>query len=134
MKIVHKYMAISAGVSFIPVPVLDVTALATIHMALIKELSDHYDVEFSQHTARNIVIAIGASLVPGSVFSIVTSKAMKFVAFATKVISAFGLSALSVAVTYAIGRMFVRHFEQGGTLLDFDLEKLHKFASELLPH
>jgi hypothetical protein len=33
-------------------------------------------------------------------------------------------------VTYAIGRVFVQHYEMGGTLLDFDPDKTKAFFAE----
>ena len=38
--------------------------------------------------------------------------------------------AFSGAVTYAIGKVFVQHFEMGGTLLDFNPEKVKKYFRE----
>jgi len=39
---------------------------------------------------------------------------------------------LGGATSYAIGSMFVQHFESGGTLLDFDPKKMREyFASKL---
>jgi hypothetical protein len=42
--------------------------------------------------------------------------------------SAFAASAL----TYAIGRVFIHHFELGGTLLNFDADKLRSYFREQL--
>src|SRR4051794_27692833 len=49
-----SHVLISAGAGLITVPVLDVSGLAGVHVALIKTLSDYYGVQFSDHTARNI--------------------------------------------------------------------------------
>jgi hypothetical protein len=35
--------------------------------------------------------------------------------------------AISGGMTYAIGKVFVQHFESGGTLLDFQPEKMRKY-------
>jgi uncharacterized protein (DUF697 family) len=35
--------------------------------------------------------------------------------------------AISGAVTYALGKVFVKHFEEGGTLLDLNVEKMREF-------
>jgi hypothetical protein len=41
------------------------------------------------------------------------------------------MSVLGGAATYAIGKVFVQHFESGGTFLDFDPEAVREhFAAE----
>jgi hypothetical protein len=41
MKIVYRYMAMSAGAALIPLPGVDTAILAGVHVALIKELVVH---------------------------------------------------------------------------------------------
>src|SRR5215471_8429036 len=72
MKIVYRYMAVSAGAALIPVPGVDTAILAGVHVALIKQLCDHYSVDFSEHTARNVLIAVAGSIVPGTIGSVVS--------------------------------------------------------------
>ena len=130
MKIVYRFMWISAGAALIPIPVMDVTVLAGVHVALIKEISEHYGVEFSQNAARNILIAILASLIPGSAGSIMGRKVLRMLPLATYFLGVLSMSAFSAAVSYGLGRVFIRHFESGGTLFDFDVEHLHRLFKE----
>jgi hypothetical protein len=37
------------------------------------------------------------------------------------------VAALSFATTYAVGNLFIQHFESGGTLLDFDPAKTREY-------
>jgi uncharacterized protein (DUF697 family) len=125
MKIVRRYVVISAGAGLINVPILDVSALAGVHIALIKEITEYYSHEFSEHTAKSVLIAIGASLIPGSLGSILGRRLLHALPFITPGIGFAGMSACSALVSYGLGTMFIRHFEAGGTLLDFDVEHLH---------
>lgn len=129
MVIVHRYVAISAMAGLITVPVVDVAALGGVHVALIKELTEYYGAEFSEHTARNIVIAIAASLIPGSIGSALGRKALRALPFITHGAGLLTMSAFSAVVSYGLGLAFIRHFEGGGTLDSFDPERLHKFFS-----
>ena len=126
MKIVHRYVVISAGAGLITVPVVDVSVLAGVHVALIRELSEFYGHEFSEHAARNILIAIGASLVPGSIGSFVGRKVLHALPFVTPVFGLATMAGFSAFVSYSLGRIFVEHFEAGGTLGNFDVEHLHQ--------
>jgi uncharacterized protein (DUF697 family) len=125
MRIVHRYMAVSAGAAFIPVAGADVVTLAGIHVALIKQLCDHYEVPFTNHTARNVLIAVTISIVPGTLGSIVGRRILSLL---PAIGAGFGwmlMSAGSAAFSYVIGRLFIEHFEAGGTLDSFDASRLH---------
>ncbi len=125
MKIVHRYVATSAAAGLISVPVLDVAALGGVHISLIKRLTEYYGAEFSEHTARNIVIAITASLVPGVIGSVLTNKAMRVLPYVSHVVGIVTMSAFSGAVSYGLGLVFIKHFEGGGTLDSFNIDHLH---------
>jgi uncharacterized protein (DUF697 family) len=126
MKIVHRYVLISAGAGLITIPGLDVSALAGVHIALIREVSEYYGHEFSDHAARNIVIAIGASLVPGSIGSFLGRRLLRALPFVTPILGLATMAGTSAFVSYSLGRIFVEHFEAGGTLHNFDVEHLHQ--------
>jgi uncharacterized protein (DUF697 family) len=125
MKIVYRYMAVSAGAALIPVPGVDTAVLAVVHVALIKQLCDHYDVSFSEHTARNILIAVVGGIVPGTIGSVVGRKFLRAIPTGARVFGWALMSASSAAFSYGIGRLFIHHFESGGTLLSFDASRLH---------
>jgi len=133
MPIVYRYMALSAGAALVPVPGVDTAILAGVHVALIKRLCDHYAVSFSEHTARNLLIAIVGSVVPGTLGSIASRKVLRMLPSAARVFGWAAMSASSAAFSYGIGRLFIRHFESGGTLLSFDTRGLHKLVSHQPP-
>jgi uncharacterized protein (DUF697 family) len=126
MAIVHRFVLISAGAGLITVPVVDVSVLAVVHVALIKELSQYYGIEFSEHAARNILIGIGASLVPGSIGSALGRRVLAAVPFVTPVLALASMAGFSAFVSYSLGRIFTEHFEAGGTLSTFDVARLHE--------
>jgi len=128
MKIVHQYVLFSAAAGLVTVPVLDVAALGALHVALIKEITEYFGAEFSEHAARNIVIAIAAGLVPGSIGSVIGRKVLRALPFMTHGLGLATMSAFSAAVSYALGILFIRDFEAGGTLESFNVEDLHRLV------
>lgn len=123
LHIVNQYAVASAGAGLIPIPGVDVTVLAGIHLALIKKLCEHYGESFADHAARNIVIAVGVSLVPGTIGSAVSRPILGSL---PRLLGPLVMSASSAAVSYALGRVIMAHFEGGGTLASFDVKDLHK--------
>lgn len=124
MRIVHRYMAVSAGAAFIPIVGADVVTLAGIHVALVKQLCEHYQIDFTDHTARNVLIALGVSVIPGTVGSMLSRRLLRVLPATGTVFGWMLMSAGSAAFSYAIGRLFIEHFEAGGTLDSFDTTRL----------
>lgn len=125
MQIVYRYMALSAGAALIPLAGADTLVLAGVHVALIKQLCDHYEVDFSEHTARNVLIAVAASILPGTLGSILGRRILRLLPWTSAFLGWTLMSAGSAAFSYGIGKLFIRHFETGGTLLSFDVRRMH---------
>ena len=124
VRIVKKYAAVSAGIGLIPAPFVEMAGLTGLHLALIRSLAQHYQLEFSSDTARGIVVALGAAFVPGWFGGVIEQKILRTLPLGAGVIGWVGMAGLSAVVTYGLGTVLIRHFEDGGTLLDFDVEHL----------
>ena len=102
-------------------------AVGGLQLKLIRDLSGLYDVEFSKQRAK----ALTAALLGGAQTGLISSSASKYIpaigALAT-IPTALGAG----AITYAVGRVFVYHFELGGTLLDFNADRLREYFNEQL--
>lgn len=126
----NVYWAIGAGL--VPMPVADFVAMTAVQVKLLKELADHYQVSFFEDKAKKIVGALVAGTGSLAVAGMVARSLIKFVPVVGQVVGAVSVPALSGALTLAIGNLFVMHFESGGTLLDFDIEKMRAhFQKEL---
>jgi hypothetical protein len=109
---------VSAAAGVIPLPELDVTILAGIHIALINETSEHYGVAFSEHAARNIVMAVAAS--PRARDDRIGRRSPAAAR------AAFHHTGPRGADDVGVIRVVMAHFERGGTLDSFDVKNLHK--------
>lgn len=114
----------AAGLGLIPVPVVDVLALTGVQVKLLKELSELYEVKFLEDKARTIVISLFTGLGSVGIAHIVARSLFRVVPIVGQLVGAVGASALGGALTLAVGNLFVMHFESGGTLLDFDVNKM----------
>lgn len=121
-KIVRRYMIWSAGTALIPLPVVDMVAVTAIELVLLKKLSDHYKIGFSAQRGKALI----ASLIGGVHAGLFTGRFLKMVPV-IGVGAVIPIAVLAGALTYAVGKVFVHHFEAGGTLLDFDPSKLEKY-------
>ncbi|MDZ5456889.1 YcjF family protein [Azohydromonas lata] len=116
---VKNHVIAATGVSLVPVPLLDLAAIMGIQVDLMHELCKLYDVPFKEKLVRSLLTSLAGAA--GTVVAMATLTSLaKTVPMLGSVAGAAGLSATAAAVTYATGRVFIQHFEGGGSLSDFD--------------
>jgi uncharacterized protein (DUF697 family) len=124
--IVKKYMNWSFVGGLIPIPLVDLAAISGIQMKMIYDLSNLYGVQFKAHLAQSAVGSLLGAVVPGVVANTALGTGLKFIPVIGTTLGVITMPALSLASTYAVGRIFTTHFETGGTLLDFDAAKVRE--------
>lgn len=122
-KIVRNHMSVAVATGLVPVPLVDLVAISGIQLKMLHSLAALYDQKLSDNQGKAAIASLLASVVPLSLKSSLFSLC-KGVPVLGQAVGLLGLSALSGASTYAIGMVFVQHFESGGTLLDFDPQKV----------
>ncbi|HLA28315.1 MAG TPA: DUF697 domain-containing protein [Syntrophales bacterium] len=129
-RMIKNHMYGAMGVGLIPIPVVDFLALTGIQIRLLYKLADFYGVAFSKERAKSIIAVLVGSFVPvataGPIASII--KIFPIIGQAT---GALAMLITGGACTYALGHVFVQHFESGGTFLDFEPEKVKEYFAEL---
>lgn len=110
-RIVANYSRLAAAAGLIPIPGLNVVAFGGLQLKMIAELCAHYGVPFSSQLGRSIVAALIGSVAPARL----GMSAMPILGIVTG-------PGLGYTATWAIGRVFMRHFASGGSLSDFDPE------------
>jgi uncharacterized protein (DUF697 family) len=124
--IVKKYMNWSFVGGLIPIPLVDLAAVSGIQVKMLYDLAKLYDVQFKTQAAQSAVASLLGSVVPGVVTNTALGAGLKFIPIVGTTLGVITMPALSLASTYAIGRIFTTHFETGGTLLDFDAAKVRE--------
>lgn len=117
-SMVRKNAVIAAGIGIVPIPVFDFLGVSSLQLNMLRQLSNLYDVEFMKNKGKNFIGALVGGVVP-AVSSIPLAVLVKGIPVVGITIGAGAMSILSGASTFAIGHVFIRHFETGGTFLDF---------------
>jgi uncharacterized protein (DUF697 family) len=128
-SLAKNHILASMGVGLIPFPLVDMVALFGIQLDLVKKLSNEYDVPFKQEIGKSIVSSLVGGFLPASLGS-AFARLIKFIPIVGQSIGAVTLPVFSGAATYAIHKVFVQHFESGGTFLDLDPEKVKTYFAE----
>ncbi len=134
MSIVRRSSAWSAGAGLIPIPLVDIGAIAAVQVKMIRDLAKVYGVEFPDVRVRAISSSLGGSILPyllsvgssGYLFSMA-----KVIPIIGPIVAIAAMPGFASAATYAVGKVFAQHFAGGGSLLDFDAEaKKEEIAKE----
>jgi uncharacterized protein (DUF697 family) len=124
-NVIKNHMIWSMGAGFIPVPFADFFAVSAIQLDMIRQLSKLYELDFAETKGKAFVTSLTSSGLAG-----LGARAIKVIPGIGSVIGGVTLAVLSGASTYALGEVFKKHFETGGTFLDFDPSRLKKYYDE----
>lgn len=109
----------SVVASLIPIPYLDIASLGVIQANMILDLSRVYDQPVSKRAVQSVVAVLFGTLAPSGAAQYALTASAKFIPGYGSAISAVTLATFGAAATFAIGKIFVRHYENGGTFDDF---------------
>ena len=101
--------------AMIPIPIADIAAVTVIQLDLIKQLADIYSMKYDQTSGKAIVSAL-----TGATAARLGASAAKVIPGVGTIIGGGTQIVLSGASTYAVGKLFKRHFEAEGTIDTFN--------------
>lgn len=123
-------MGAGAALAAIPVPItpwLDLGALTAINLKMLYGLTEDYDIPFSKDLGKETISSLLAGVVPAG-GTIPLAKGLIKLIPGIGVWASIGSSTLlSGAATYAVGKVFIQHFEAGGTILTFNPAKVREY-------
>ncbi len=121
--VVRNHVLWSMGASYlIPLPIADVFAVSALQLDMIRQMCRVYDVDFAETQGKAIVSALTTSTMARAG----ARSLIKLIPGIGTIVGGITVSIFNGASTYALGEVFKKHFELGGTILDFDVERLKK--------
>lgn len=114
------------GAGLIPVLIADIFAVSALQLDMIRQLCKVYGVDFSETQGKAIV----TSLTSSTLARVTAGSVVKLIPGFGSLLGGVTVSAFAGASTYALGEVFKRHFQTGGTILDFDPARLRKLYKE----
>jgi uncharacterized protein (DUF697 family) len=122
-SLTKNYILASAGIGLVPLPLADLVGVMALQVKLVHGLAKVYDVPFKENLTKSLLASLlsGASSVIGVMG---LSSLAKSIPVLGTLAGGGGVAVTAASVTFATGEVFTRHFESGGTLLDFDPHKM----------
>jgi uncharacterized protein (DUF697 family) len=127
--LIKEHVLFSMGVGAIPLPLLDIVAITAVQMDMIRQLCRTYEVDYHETRGKAVVTALSGTTL-GRLFGYGIGSALKVIPGIGSLLGGVTLAVTAGASTYAIGQVFARHFQGGGSLFDLDPEKFKAFYKE----
>ena len=129
-KLIRNHVYGSMGVGLIPIPMVDFIGVTGVQVNMLRKMANYYDISFSKEVSKNLVISLIGGAIPAvSAFPFASS--VKFIPIIGQSIGAVSMPIIAGASTYAVGKVFYRHFASGGTFLTFDPEKAREYYEDM---
>jgi uncharacterized protein (DUF697 family) len=124
LKTVKNYMWLSGGAGLIPIAYLDWAAVSGLQLKMLGDLSKIYGVPFHENAGKAVIGSLAGFVVPHAAAFGTMGYLLKSVPLVGSLAGAPAMAVFSGAYAWALGNIFIQHFESGGTFLDFDPEKV----------
>ena len=128
-EIVKRHTVGSVFVGLLPFPWVDLVVLSGIQIDMLRSLAGLYNIEFSQHRGKSLIAALIGGTAPVSFSSNVFSW-VKTIPVYGQLMGMASMSVFAGASTYAVGKVFIQHFESGGTFLTFEPQKVADYYAQ----
>jgi len=128
---VRKYMYSSMAIGLIPAPGVDLAGLMALQVKMAHSLAKHYSVPFRGDLGKSTITSLLGALGPITLARGTFGSLVKAIPVIGTAVGIATQPLLSGAFTYAVGKVFIQHFEAGGTFLDLDPKTVRAhFAQE----
>jgi uncharacterized protein (DUF697 family) len=125
-KLVERFALWSAAAGLIPIPVVDALAVGGLQLQLLRRISQIYGVPFAENRGKALIASLAGAMIPAT-SGIGAASLLKSIPILGTAAAVFVMPALSAGATYALGKAFIKHFQSGGTLLDFNPPDYREF-------
>ena len=123
-KIVSRYVWWSMGAGLVPLPFIDLAAVSGVQLKMLAEVSKLYDIPFRENRVKALIGALVGSILPHAMSFGLFGSVLKAIPVLGAFAGAPSMVLWSGAATWALGNVFIQHFESGGTFLDFHPEEV----------
>ncbi|MCW2306583.1 YcjF family protein [Rhodobium gokarnense] len=129
-NLIKDYVIASVAASIVPIAFFDIAAVVAIQLRMIQKLSQLYGKPFSESIGRKVIYALAGGVVGYGAGYVVAASATKLIPGIGWMVGMVSLPVVAGGATFAVGRSIVKHYEEGGTLLDFNASKMRAFYKE----
>ncbi len=124
-SVVRHAVYASMGLGIVPIPLFNLAAVTADNLIMVRKLSRLYGVEFKEGLARKIIASV-AGAGAGTLASPLVESLVSGIPLIGPPLTVGTKPVLNGMTTYALGRMFITHFENGGTFIGANIDAMKK--------
>ncbi|NTW69320.1 MAG: YcjF family protein [Chlorobiaceae bacterium] len=128
-KHARNHILTAMGIGLFPLPIIDMVALVGVQLDMIRTIANEYNVPFRRDLGKSVITTLLGGFVPVALGGTLASL-IKCIPLIGQSAGAVTMPVVAGAATYAISRVFIQHFESGGTFLDMDPAKVKSHFAE----
>jgi uncharacterized protein (DUF697 family)/predicted flap endonuclease-1-like 5' DNA nuclease len=114
----RRYVLLATGFALLPLPLVDIAAVLALQVKLVHDLSHLYGVPFESGMAKPLLTSLlSCGAVSGGGLALM---GLGLTIPGLRTLIGGGFSGSLAGTTLATSEIFIRHFEAGGTMADFD--------------
>lgn len=131
-SVVRNSMMWTGASGIIPIPIVDVAAIGAFQLNMLYRIGEIYDQRFSRNWGKSVIAALVGGYTSTVVGTSLAKTLLRSVPIIGGVVSIIAVPGFAAATTWALGQIFIMHFESGGTILDFDPLKVRDYYFDLV--
>jgi len=121
---VKTWSSWAAAAGLVPMPALDLAAIAAVQVKMAYELCKIYDVPYKEERVQSVVTGVATSSVTVLLSGQVSGTVLRFIPYVGPILSTLIQPTLAFASTYALGQVFIKQFESGQSLGSITVESV----------
>ena len=129
--IVRNFSIVGGAIGIVPIPPLGVALIIANGLTMLKKLSSIYGVKYRKDLGKAAISSFLAACGTYSISGRLVWGLGTVLPAAIPVIGVVTRPLFAAAVLYVMGKIFIQHFESGGTFLTFDPENVREHYSKL---
>ncbi|MBR9970303.1 YcjF family protein [Magnetospirillum sulfuroxidans] len=129
-NMIKNYVIGSVAAAIVPVPLFDIAAVVGIQLRMIQKLSELYGKPFSESLGRSIIASLAGGVVGYGAGMVVAVSLTKLIPGVGWMMGMVSLPVIAGGSTYAIGQVFMKHYENGGDISDLCAKSWSAFYQE----
>ena len=121
---VKTWSSWATAAGLVPMPALDLAAIAAVQVKMVYELCKIYDVPYKEERVQSVVTGLATSSVTVLLSGQVSGTVLRFIPYVGPILSTLIQPTLAFASTYALGQVFIKQFESGQSLGSITVESV----------
>ncbi len=115
---------------FIPLQIVDMLSISAVQAKMVHSLCQIYGKDFEHEALSSILSGLIGGSVTGLLSQSLVGSLIRNIPVVGSTVSMLTLPVVSYATTYAVGAVFIRHFEKNLSMSELSLDEIQEFFIE----